>query len=156
MPWADLLQAVEESIAKEDREVLERVMEALQALHAKPPRMVWGRDEQREVPVQDVHVFNIWLWGLVEGSWNLPRQMPRECLQAFVCEYGAVLYRCERCLMGYSNGARRLWAECPVCGSREISWKDLSGNDVDGWDSHWEYTPLMCNGMVSYTSGNKA
>jgi len=30
----------------------------------------------------------------------------------------------------------------PACGSDNISFKKLSGNDWDGWDPPWIYTPL--------------
>jgi hypothetical protein len=149
MTWDQCIKAVIEAIPEEDDDVLKRVFAAVKVTRAAPPRPIWDRAEGKEVMVHDEHHFCYWLLGLMEGSWSLPSRMPREALEAFTERYGCVMRRCERCMMGLSN--RGHFSVCPVCGSDKLSFKKLSGNEVDGWDPKWVYTPHMRDGKIAYT-----
>jgi hypothetical protein len=130
MTWDRCWEAVFEAIPEEDDDVLERVLAAIKATRAAPPRPVWDMAEGKEVMAKDEHYICYWILGLMEGSWSLPSRMPREALEAFTERYGCVLRRCERCMMGLANGRR--FSVCPVCGNDKLSFKKLSGNEVDG------------------------
>src|SRR5262249_27448476 len=155
MEWQAVLDAVTAAIHPDDDDVLGRILGFVEETAATPlndyysdvpmrvadGKAVWPplRDDKGEI-VFDIHFFVYWLLGLQHGSWSLPERMPREALEAFADRYGCVLVRCEDCLMGLANGRR--FSCCPVCGGTNLSFKKLSGNDVDGWDPHWVYTPL--------------
>jgi hypothetical protein len=137
--WKELVKAVNEAIDDADVDLYAEILDLLEERAKEPLRDPITKvkdldDEGREIPTP--HFFTIWLWGLQEGSWRLPARLPREVLQGFCRRHGAVLFRCENCLLGLGNA--RLYAECPVCHSAEISCKNLGGPP---WDSLWVYTP---------------
>ena len=50
--------------------------------------------------------------------------MPRSVMEAFNARYGCILKRCEDCLTALGNAV--LFSTCPVCGSENLSYKDIS------------------------------
>jgi hypothetical protein len=139
MPWNDLLEAVVAAVAQEDCDVLERIMGFVEERAATPyvENRLTGepkKDEHGNI-VYEIHHFIYWLWGLQEGSWSLPERLPRAVLEGFADRHGCVLWRCEDCFLGLANG-RGYYDHCPVCGSDNISMKDLSRS------KHWEHYPV--------------
>jgi hypothetical protein len=139
----DVIQAVQGAIDPADADLFRSVLGHVEAAAQTPLRhpLTGGpwRDEDG-TPLFDTHFFVYWLWGLEAGSWNLADPLPRTVLEGFNARHGAILWRCEDCLTALANGSR--YATCPACGSANLSHKKLSGNEVDGWDPHWIYTPL--------------
>jgi hypothetical protein len=128
--------------------VLAEIVRQIQEYHQRPPRELAGGEQ-----IRDTHGFVYWLWGLQAGSSSLPEPIPHEFMLAWRNGHAnhpagaspVPVRRCEDCLLVLPNctadGFGPCLAPCPACGSDNISWKDLSGNEVDGWDPMWVYTP---------------
>jgi hypothetical protein len=104
--------------------------------------------------VRDTQGFVHWLMALQSGSSSLPGKIPLKLLLAWRNGHAnhpagaspVPIRRCEDFLPVLPNctvdGFGPYLTPCPACGSDNISHKKLSGNDVDGWDPMWVYTPL--------------
>jgi hypothetical protein len=115
----------------------------------RPPRELANGELEHEI-----HGFVFWLMALQAGSSSLPEKIPQKLLLAWRNGHAnhpagaspVPIRRCEDCLLVLPNcavdGFGPCLTPCPACGSDNISHKKLSGNDVDGWDPIWVYTPL--------------
>lgn len=141
MEKEELLALVDETINPEDADLIEKILGFVDQAATRPAREYVGGelklifDEDGNQRFQ-THYFVIWLWGLHAGSWSLPRTLPRRFLAGFAEPDGDVLSRCENCLCGLGNAFR--YDSCPICGSDDISTKNLSGPP---WDLKWIYRP---------------
>jgi hypothetical protein len=143
LEWEGLLGLVADSIADEDKELLDRILELVDEA-GRLPRLDPGtqevlRGEGGEILYQQ-HAFVDWCWGLDSGAFRLPAVMPRGVAEGFL-EYPPagpwLLRRCEGCLAWLPNRFQLSWP-CPVCGGADISHKKISGPP---WDPMWVYTP---------------
>jgi hypothetical protein len=128
---------------------MEAILDQIEAYHQRSPRELANGELTR-----DVHGFVYWLWSLEAGSSSLPETVPHELLLAWRNGHAnhpagaspVPSRRCEDCLLVLPNctpdGFGPCLTPCPACGGNNISHKKLSGNDVDGWDPMWVYTPL--------------
>jgi hypothetical protein len=149
--WEELLQMVDDALLPESRPVMEDIARQIEEYR------------QRTRPEQDgnywlgggAHGFVCWLWALHAGSSSLPEQIPHELMLAWRNGHAnhpadgtpVPVRRCEDCLLVLPNctvdGHGPCLTPCPACGSDNISWKDISGNEVDGWDPLWTYRPIF-------------
>jgi hypothetical protein len=149
--WEEMLQMLEESLLPESVPVVETIFDQIEEYDQRPPRKLPNGETAK-----DIHGFLYWLWGLQEGSSSLPEKMPPELLLAWHNGYvnhpaGATpvpTRRCEDCLLVLPNasvdGFGHTFGPCPVCGSENISYKDLSSPDP----MHI-YTPLRIDATRS-------
>jgi hypothetical protein len=136
---------VADSIADEDEELLDRILEAVEEA-GKLPRLHPGtrevlRGEDGGVLYQQ-HAFVHWCWGLDSGAFRLPARMPREVVEGFLAYPPAgpwLLRRCEDCLAWVPNRFQLAWP-CPVCGRGRISHKAALARDPP-----WVYNPVPCS-----------
>lgn len=132
-----IIAAIDDAIDPADSELLERIIGHVNALHEIPWQNMTTKERYldsggKELPTP--HHFTYWIWGLGEGSWHLPRKIPREVLEGFDRLHGYVMFRCEDCLTAFGNA--RLYETCPVCRSGNLSVRKLSGPP---WRHPWEY-----------------
>jgi hypothetical protein len=129
----ELMQMVEESLLPESVPVLENIAEQMEEYSWRPPRKLPNGEM-----TNDFHGFMHWLWGLQAGCSSLPEKIPPELLLAWQNGYAnhpargtpVPIRRCEDCLLMLPNcspnGFGHCISPCPVCGSENISHKDLS------------------------------
>lgn len=146
--WTELVERLVEAIPPESLPLLDEIMDQMDAFE---PR---------------VHGFVYWLLAVQDGSSSLPETIPDDFLLAWrnghahhpAGDTPIPIRRCEDCWLVLPNcdvgGHGHFLICCPACGSRHISHKKLSGNDVDGWDA---LAPLTVSagprGPVSFTCG---
>jgi hypothetical protein len=142
MEWEPLLALVEATFDEKDEGLFTELLAELERVQKEPERHPGTqeviKDDDGQV-VYKMHAFVSWLYGLQTGSFRLPVRMPREILQGFMGNPW-LLCRCEDCLAWLPNLFQLSWL-CPVCGGETIEQKDISGNDIDGWDPPWIFTP---------------
>src|SRR5262245_37521369 len=139
--WEELLHMLEESLLPESVPVLETIFDHIEEYYQRPARELPNGET-----VKNIHGFLRWLWCLQEGCSSLPEKMPPELLLTWRNGYinhpakatPVPIRRCEDCLLVLPNaspdGFGPCITPCPVCGSENISHKDLSKPDL--------YTPL--------------
>jgi hypothetical protein len=134
--WEELLHLLEESLLPESVPVLETIFDHIEEYYQRPARELPNGEM-----AENIHGFLYWLRGLQEGSSSLPEKMPPELLLAW--QNGNVnhpagatpvpIRRCEGCLLvlpnASVNGCGPSFGLCPVCGSENISYKNLSVPD---------------------------
>jgi hypothetical protein len=147
--WEELLLMVGQSIPPASWPVVEEILAQVEEYHRRPPRELANGEF-----TQDIHGFVYWLRGLQTGSSSLPETIPPELLLAWRNGHAnhpagstpIPARRCEDCLLVLPNctadGFGHCLTPCPACGGDNISHKDMGGNDRDGWDPMWVYTPL--------------
>jgi hypothetical protein len=139
LPWEQVVDAVLGAVEPGDGDLLESILAHVEErgkVQVLEPSTLEPMVDGDGKPVCETHYFFYWLWGLQEGSWNLPVPLPRVVLEGFNARHCAILWRCEDCRTALAN-AREKWRglPCPVCGSARQSFKCLAGR-------HYEYTPI--------------
>jgi hypothetical protein len=145
----ELVRMVTEAVPDESEQVFLDIVKQVEEYLERPPREL--ADGELAYPI---HGFMYWLWGLQAGSSSLPEKLPHKLLLAWRNGHAGhpagaspvPIRRCEACLLVLPNctidGHGPCLTPCPACGSDNISHKKLSGNDWDGRDPMWVYTPL--------------
>jgi hypothetical protein len=131
MAWDELIERVNAALCPDADDLIEQIEAFAREAQATPLFDHIGRKEPQPVldeegkQVFDHHFSQDWMWGLVAGSWSLPKSLPRSFLEGFCSRYGMVMWRCVNCLCGLGNNSR--CPNCPICGSTELTHKYLAG-----------------------------
>jgi hypothetical protein len=127
------MHMLEESLLPESVPMLETIFDQIEEYDQRPRRKLPNGET-----AENIHGFLEWLWCLQEGCSSLPEKIPPELLLAWRNGYvnhpaGSTpvpIRRCEDCLLVLPNcspdGFGHCISPCPVCGSENISHKDLS------------------------------
>jgi hypothetical protein len=142
----EILELVTAAVALEDQDLFQTLLNQIEEYKHRPPREIANGKL-----VQDVHGFVHWVLMLKHGSSSLPDQLPRPWLEAWIDGYihhpAAPLphFRCEGCKLALPNSSPDggfYFDSCPHCGNGNLSYRDISGNEKDGWPAAWEYRPI--------------